>query len=120
MNTSTLARENSGVREYSTDKDKQTTTVYVYKQFNDAYAYGEEDIKIYASKAAAKALDDLYKFVGQERDEITEVFVSDLDFEIGREYIQVKIGSAVYGVNVECNSVPAIIKEVVDKTICKI
>lgn len=69
---------------------------------------------------AAKALDEMYRFVGLCRDEETHVFCLESDLNAGDEIIIVKIGKGTYRVNVECDSVPAIIKEVVDATVLKI
>lgn len=71
-------------------------------------------------KEAAGALQSLYDYVGAARKEKVTVEARQSDLDIGREYITVKIGGGEYGVNVECNSIPMIIKEVVDATCLKI
>ena len=69
---------------------------------------------------AANALDKLYKFIGTQRNEETLVYCLAKDLDEGREVITVEIGKGTYRVNVECDSVPAIIREVVDATVLKI
>ena len=69
----------------------------------------------------ANALDDLYKVVGELRDrETTKVYVDTEDLENRRDFITVEIGQAKYRVNVDCDSVTAMVIDVVKQTVSKI
>jgi len=71
-------------------------------------------------REAAEALQKLYDFVGAKRKEEVTVTVKQSDLEIGREFITVVIGGGIYSIRVECDSIPMMIKEVVDATCLKI